>query len=478
MKCLLTIFMLLLPAAVWAQPLWSVDQGAVEINQAMLDGVLAKSNRQFSLPVDSREFQIEVLDVSMPNLGVTSLKGRIDKNPESFFLLCHTDGGATVAFFQPGDGSAYRLDHTRGQAEVYAVDYEKMGSCGGGISSLAIGEERPPVPVRPNVQSGVGEKAGEVADDGSRHDILVAYTPAAELVMGGWDLVRAEAQLAIEAANLAYLNSGIPSYLRLVHVMSTDYEEITAWDYSDHLDYLWFPDDGRMDDVLSMRDKVGADFVSVLIDGRNFMGEVPICGIAPIMQDDQIQPEFESLSLSIVSVSCATGNWSLAHEVGHNRGCAHNREDSSVPGAYTYAYGHRYDGSGDFQFRTVMSYDDGAGSYTRIPHFSNPEVSFGGGATGVTVGLVNEAHNALTTNNTAALCGGFRSERTFVKFGWPDYSDGLILFPYPSIVEALAGSRETGTIVIQNDNSGYTGLFQAPRSYVHDGTGSAVLGGN
>ena len=32
----------------------------------------------------------------------------------------------------------------------------------------------------------------------------------------------------------------------------------------------------------------------------------------------------------------------LAHEVGHNRGCAHNREDAGVPGAYDYAYGHRF----------------------------------------------------------------------------------------------------------------------------------------
>ncbi len=476
MKRVAIAILFLLPTIAVAQPLWSLDGGVAEIDQVLLDGILAKTTRQFSLPVDGREFQVEVQEVSAPNLGVTSLRGRIDKNPDSFFLLCRTEAGATIAFFQPGDGTAYRLDHTGGRDAVRPVDYEKLGECAGSVKLAPDGQKiRHP---QPATRAPGFDKVGEVADDGSRHDILIGYTPRAELVMGGWDFIRAEAQLAVNAANLTYVNSGIPSYLRLVHVMATDYEENTAWTYINHAEYLLHPADGRMDNMLPMREAVGADFVSVLIDGRDVMGDVPTCGVAPVMGADDIIPEFEYLAVSIVSVQCATDNWTLAHEVGHNRGCAHNREDVSVHGAYPYAYGNRYFGDDNVGYRTVMSYNDSEHSFIRIPYFANPDISYGGAPTGVTPGLVGQSHNTLTTNNTAALCAGFRAERTFVEFGWFEFSNGLILFPYPSIAQAVFSSREGGTIVLKNSKPSFLGVMEEARSYIYEGNGSATLGGS
>ncbi len=247
--------------------------------------------------------------------------------------------------------------------------------------------------------------------------------------------------------------------------------------FSDHLEYLWYPDDGHMDNMLTMRESVGADVVCVLIDGRNTMGDVPTCGIAPVMQPDAINGYFEDLALSIVSVQCATDNWSLAHEVGHNRGCAHNRQDASVNGAYTYSFGLRFVGSDEGWYRTVMAYDHFQGGYERIPYFTNPDVEYAGVPTGVPVGLEDEAHNALTHDNTASVCASFRSERTFVQFGWSEFSNGLILFPFPSIAQAVLSSRYGGSIVLQNSKPSFIGALEEPRTYLHDGTGSAVLGG-
>ena len=316
-----------------------------------------------------------------------------------------------------------------------------------------------------------------VADDGSRHDILVAYTPAAETFMGGWDFIRAEAQLAVDAANLAYDNSNITSRLRLVHVMDTDYDEDTAWSYNDHVEYLWYPNDGYMDDVLPTREIVGADFVSVLIDGRDSLGNVHICGAAPTMGPGMDNADFEDYALSVVSVQCATVQWTLAHEVGHNRGCAHNREDAGNDGVYTYSYGHRFWDANNAGYSTVMSYNNDAEDYTHIPYFSNPDVDYEQVPTGVAPGLAGEAHNALTHENTAALCAGFRGERTFVHFGWEFYSNGLVLFPYPTIGEAIADSREGGIIAIKNSNPSFIGMLVDQRTYVHSGEGNTVLGG-
>ncbi len=479
MKYLLAVILLLVSLPVFAQPLWSDNRIEVTVNHTILDDLFAKGAGQFSVPVDGIELQVDVEKVSGPNLGVSSLRGRFKNQPESFFLLCRTENGATIAFFQSGDGQAYKLDHTSGRDALQMVDAAAMGSCAGALNPQDLpeftGVTHPPAePCLP------GNKEAGVADDGTRHDIIIGYTPAAESFMGGNDFITAEVQLAVDAANLAYDNSLVNSQLRLVHTMMTPYEEISAWTYNDHVLYLIDPTDGHMDDMLELRNSVGADFVSVLIDGRDFMGDVPICGVAPVMQAGYAIPEFEYLAVSIVSVTCATTNWSLAHEVGHNRGCAHNRENASIYGAFSYSHGLRffYDPETDHGYRTVMAYNHIDGGYTRVPFFSNPDVEFAGHPTGIEPGLFNEAHNTLTQDNTSPLCAGFRSERTFVEFQNSGYVDGSFMFPLPSITQAIIGSREGGHIVLNNSDPSFTGVLLSTRAYVHDGAGSAVLGGD
>jgi hypothetical protein len=477
-KRVLLAMVLLIPAVSTAQPLWIGDRREVAVDQALLNEALNRNVRQFDLPIDGRVYRVDVDRVSAPNLGVTSLGGRIDDDPESFFLLCRTESGAVIAFFKLGGGQAYRLDHRNGFDEVHEVDVEALGGCAGGVNGEELrpesGDHPQPALPRPSRNA-----TRDVADDGSRHDILIGYTPGAEEAMGGNDYIRAEVQLAVDVANLTYSNSEITSSLRLVHTMLTDYDEITAWEYLDHLAYLWYPSDGNMDDMLTMRESVGADFVSVFIDGRNFTGDVTTCGLGPVMQPHQINQDFEDLALSIVSVQCAASVWTLAHEVGHNRGCAHNREDASTGGAFPYAYGHRFWDDNQVGFRTVMSYDTNpAGGFERIPYFSNPEISYAGEPTGVSPGLEGEAHNALVHNNTAPACAAFRSERTFVEFNWGGLNpNGLILAPYRSISEAIWGSREGGTIAILDDNPDFVGVLEDVRGFVHEGEGSTVLGG-
>jgi Metallo-peptidase family M12 len=479
MKHLAAIIVLFVAFPVLAQPLWSENRGEVTVNQVLLDELFAKGATRFSLAVDGAELQVEVEKTSGPNLGVSSLRGRFKNQPESFFLLCRAGNGATIAFFQSDGGQAYRLDHTSGRDAVRLVDTASMGSCARALSLRDLpefpdGTHPPAQPLLP------ADKEAGVADDGTRHDIIIGYTPAAEAYMGGYDFITAEIQLAVDAANLTYDNSLVNSQLRLVHTLMTPYEEISAWDYEDHAIYLFTPNDGQMDDMLELRNRVGADFVSVLIDGRDIMGDVPTCGAAPTMQAGYNVPEFEYLAVSVVSVTCAATNWSLAHEVGHNRGCAHNRVNTVTYGTYPYSHGLRfyYDPETDHGFRTVMAYDHIDGGYTRVPYFSNPEVDFAGWPTGIEPGLFHEAHNTLTQENTSPLCAGFRSERTFVEFQNSGYVDGSFQFPLPSIAQAIVGSRKGGHIVLNNSEPGFTGVLSSARSFIHEGPGSAVLGGS
>ena len=168
--------------------------------------------------------------------------------------------------------------------------------------------------------------------------------------------------------------------------------------------------------------------------------------------------------------------WTFAHEVGHNRGCAHNRENASIDGAYPYAYGHRFTGDDGVDYRTVMSYDSDPPGITRIPIFSNPVMEYAGEPTGVPIGEPGESHCAHVHNQTSLVCAGFRDERTFVEFGWSGESDGFVHTPFATITDAIAASRIGGTIMLRGDDPSAIDSLAEPRVYGHDGSGSTVLG--
>ena len=93
-------------------------------------------------------------------------------------------------------------------------------------------------------------------------------------------------------------------------------------------------------------------------------------------------------------------SYTLAHEIGHNMGCLHNREDSTWDSDYelsAFCFGKRWYLGGQ-GYRTVMSYDSNPASYgNRIPFFSNPSVSY----LGTSVGNAGTEDNAQVLSITA-----------------------------------------------------------------------------
>jgi hypothetical protein len=107
-------------------------------------------------------------------------------------------------------------------------------------------------------------------------------------------------------------------------------------------------------EIESWRAAAGADLVS-LITGRG-----TYCGIARLRSP-----------WSVTAYNCF-GGYSFTHELAHNIGCNHNREDAGAN--HPFAYGKRWAGN----WRTVLSYacpEEGQ-DCPRIPFFSNDQFQY------------------------------------------------------------------------------------------------------
>lgn len=238
-----------------------------------------------------------------------------------------------------------------------------------------------------------GARGGACEDDGSLIDVMVVYTPSARVAAGGTNAVRALANSAVASANNAYQNSNIATRLRLVYLDEISYTEGTS--FSNDLSRLRSTSDGFMDEVHAIRDDVKADMVALI---NNNTGA---CGVAYLMTN--LSNSFRTSAFSVTRHSCAVGNLTFAHELGHNMGSAHDRDNSSNA-LFSYSYGHRWTGTNGTLYRSVMAYSPGS----RRSQFSNPDVLFVGTPTGIPGGQTGAADNARSINEAAFTIANWR----------------------------------------------------------------------
>ena len=464
-------------AELWTPLSGSSDLRVVRLDPGVVAGLADARTTGLEVLAGDALYEVAVKAVRRNERGVVSIEGAVPGVEGSFLLLTVGKDGSAAALFGPSADERWRLHGSGGDLILERVDADAFQPCAGTPTEL------PPLVagyagVQGAAASGTADRAfGDVANDGSRHDLIVAWTPKTEALAGGAAQMQTEIQLAVDAANMVYAGSGIASRLRLVYAARTEYDEDTAWSYNDHLYAFANPADGVMDEVPALRTIVGADFMVLFVESVDATGQpIDACGVGYVMGADDAVPEFEILAVSVVSRRCAASVWTLAHEVGHNRGCAHNRENASVDGLTTYAYGHRFTGGDGQGYRTVMSYDTDPVSMTRIPRFANPSISWAGVATGIPVGDPGESHTSLVHAQTSLLCAGFRPERSFVDFDGTGPGTGFVDAPFATLEAGLAQARIGGQVVLQGNAPGYTGTLGDAGVLMFLGSGSSVLG--
>jgi hypothetical protein len=304
--------------------------------------------------------------IATDRFGHRTWVGRIVGDPLSTVTLTWRDG-TIVGGVQTAD-TVYRVQGTMDAAVIEQVD------------PASFGEEREPVAVEADALTISPASPPPVAADGEVADILVYYTPAARTAQGGTAAIEALIATAIADANTAYGRSGVAATLRLAAAVElTGYTE--SADMSNDLAFL------RTNGVVAAtRNSVGADLVALIVASSTGGA----CGIG------YLGPSV-SAAHSVTARTCIVGNYTFAHEVGHNLGSHHAPEDGASGAWRSYGYGYK-----DYtaNFRTVMAYAPG----TRILNFSNPEVLHNGRVTGSAT-----QRNALSLREAFPIVQAFRS---------------------------------------------------------------------
>jgi hypothetical protein len=248
-------------------------------------------------------------------------------------------------------------------------------------------------------------------------DLVLGYTQGFANGLGGTSQAVTRLNNLVDVANQSYFNSQLPGQVRLVRTVLVSYPDNTSNDNA--LRDLTGSGSGAasLATIRQARDAYGADLVSIV---RKFnTPENAGCGIAWLLGAEKrgVSTTDAPYGYSVVSDGTDTdtngGTYycrdeSLAHEMGHNMGSAHDRTTATVSGvlhygAYAYSFGYKTT-STTGNFFTIMAYGDNGQNIYRI--FSNPRSTYCGGRA---CGVTDQVDNARSLSQTMPTVASFRA---------------------------------------------------------------------
>ncbi|MGM0403687.1 MAG: zinc-dependent metalloprotease family protein [Thermodesulfobacteriota bacterium] len=356
-------------------------------------------------------FRVVIDKNTVNRLGTRTIRGRLDAFPAGFFTLSVT-GNKSLGFMRiPEKNREYRI---RYEPEAQALFMEKIDPAKKdrvkksppllpgkrASASFAIDDGAPAAHGFPvQLYGNIYEEASEAVIA-----VMVVYTPAAKFEAAKEGGIENIIALAVEETQLALDNSDTQTTLSLVHADEVDYEE--SGSSSTDLRRLQGIDDGYMDGVHRWRDRYGADLVALLASVDD------VGGISYQLGRATGDPEY---AFSLTRVQQASTTYTFAHEIGHNLGMGHHKEQlpesEADGGLFEYSAGWRWWGPDGKLYSSIMTYPqeeyfaDEIES-TNVPHFSNPDIYYEGKPTGD----FQDGDNARTLRAVRHVIAAYRAD--------------------------------------------------------------------
>lgn len=215
----------------------------------------------------------------------------------------------------------------------------------------------------------------------------------------------------VNKINIPIRNSGLNANFRLAHQTNIDYDNVAGTDGTNmRADLQYIKQDAT---VRNLRAQYNADLVQLIINLNRPQYGSWVSGIGSTLcyySDGRISESCSKKSAFSVASIQDVANSNIAgtsiHEIGHNLGAGHAREqgDGAQKPFEPYGYGYYFTGNNERKYNTIMAYSQN--SYD-APIFSTPCETY----QGVAVGKADYADNVRVLNETIGMVASYLGAR-------------------------------------------------------------------
>lgn len=375
-----------------------VEVKSVDLNHSVLNSIASKQLERITIPVTINEhINVSIQKIIHFNNGGWSALGIIDDDSTNSVVLSYSpsSGKLISSIENVTNHSFYKIRFAPEINEHIIITKDPHQSdelvCGHNddmvIGTTTSQSQRQRSEIKPSQNHGV-----------STIDVLIAYTPQAlNWANANSSGINNIINQSMATAQLIADNSNVNIQFNLVHSQLVEYSE-TGNSITDLRRLTASPtfnpwgsgNAGYMDEIHQIRDTYSADLVALF----TFTSDVG--GIAWVINNENGLPQY---GFSVSRVQQAAGR-THAHEMGHNFGNAHSRDQSSSAadangGLFPYSTGWRWTGNDADSYASVMTYAEGS---VPVNYFSNPGILYQGIPTGSYDGEFAPADNARSMN--------------------------------------------------------------------------------